>query len=188
VLGVLTPRLFPTWSIGLNRRRQGRLLLPFYSVEYNTWMINTLSFIMTSRAMEGTPTLVVTNDSKRSNDFQDYTISEKTSTPAITSLNMPGTSTNPSPPQDQDVHRDSAPSLGHSSTQPKDSEDSPPSKTRGWRFYGAFGTLCLVTFIIALDSTIICVALPVRPIIHRCWQTVLTNIKDYRRRHRGLGY
>lgn len=32
---------------------------------------------------------------------------------------------------------------------------------RGWRFYGAFGTLCLVTFVIALDSTIICVALPV---------------------------
>ncbi|CAM1505515.1 Fc.00g111520.m01.CDS01 [Cosmosporella sp. VM-42] len=32
--------------------------------------------------------------------------------------------------------------------------------SRGWRFYGAFGTLCLCTFIIALDSTIICVALP----------------------------
>lgn len=36
-----------------------------------------------------------------------------------------------------------------------------PTSGRGWRFYGAFGTLCLVTFIIALDSTIICVALPV---------------------------
>lgn len=36
---------------------------------------------------------------------------------------------------------------------------------RGWRFYGAFGTLCLVTFIIALDSTIICVALPVSPML-----------------------
>jgi hypothetical protein len=31
----------------------------------------------------------------------------------------------------------------------------------GWRTYAAFGTLCLVTFIVALDSTIICVAVPV---------------------------
>ncbi|KAH6897062.1 major facilitator superfamily domain-containing protein [Thelonectria olida] len=30
----------------------------------------------------------------------------------------------------------------------------------GWRTYAAFGTLCLVTFIVALDSTIICVAVP----------------------------
>jgi hypothetical protein len=138
--------------------------------------------------MESTPTLVVTNDSKRITAIQDDAISEKTSTPAIASLNVPGTTTNPSPLQSQDVRRDSAPSSGYSSTQPKEYEDSPSSKTRGWRFYGAFGTLCLVTFIIALDSTIICVALPVRPIIHRCWQTVLTNIKDYRRRHRGLSY
>ncbi|KAF7542186.1 hypothetical protein G7Z17_g11808 [Cylindrodendrum hubeiense] len=32
--------------------------------------------------------------------------------------------------------------------------------THGWRTYAAFGTLCLVTFIVALDSTIICVAIP----------------------------
>lgn len=31
----------------------------------------------------------------------------------------------------------------------------------GWRTYAAFATLCLVTFIVALDSTIICVAIPV---------------------------
>lgn len=36
-----------------------------------------------------------------------------------------------------------------------------PAPPRGWRFYGAFGTLCLVSFIIAVDSTIIGVALPV---------------------------
>lgn len=32
---------------------------------------------------------------------------------------------------------------------------------RDWRFYGAFGTLCILTLIIALDSTILSVALPV---------------------------
>ncbi|KAH7162571.1 major facilitator superfamily domain-containing protein [Dactylonectria estremocensis] len=32
--------------------------------------------------------------------------------------------------------------------------------THGWQTYAAFGTLCLLTFIVALDSTIICVALP----------------------------
>ncbi|KAI5465732.1 major facilitator superfamily domain-containing protein [Mariannaea sp. PMI_226] len=31
----------------------------------------------------------------------------------------------------------------------------------GWRTYAAFATLCLVTFIVALDSTIICVAIPI---------------------------
>ena len=40
-------------------------------------------------------------------------------------------------------------------------KEPPALPSRGWRFYGAFGTLCLCTFIIALDSTIICVALPV---------------------------
>ncbi|KAM0338539.1 hypothetical protein ACHAPU_011299 [Fusarium lateritium] len=51
-------------------------------------------------------------------------------------------------------------SSGPSSVQIKETGDIPASTTRGWRFYGAFGTLCLVTFIIALDATIICVALP----------------------------
>ncbi|KAF5650519.1 multidrug transporter [Fusarium tjaetaba] len=49
---------------------------------------------------------------------------------------------------------------GPSPLQLKELNELPASSTRGWRFYGAFGTLCLVTFIIALDSTIICVALP----------------------------
>jgi hypothetical protein len=52
-------------------------------------------------------------------------------------------------------------SSGPSPLQLKELNELPASSTRGWRFYGAFGTLCLVTFIIALDSTIICVALPV---------------------------
>ncbi|KAF5677962.1 multidrug transporter [Fusarium heterosporum] len=51
-------------------------------------------------------------------------------------------------------------SSGSSSVQIEETEDIPASTARGWRFYGAFGTLCLVTFIIALDATIICVALP----------------------------
>ncbi|KAF4339242.1 multidrug transporter [Fusarium beomiforme] len=49
------------------------------------------------------------------------------------------------------------------SIQLKEMEELTTNTSRGWRFYGAFGTLCLVTFIIALDSTIICVALPVSP-------------------------
>ncbi|KAK2698854.1 hypothetical protein QWA68_002498 [Fusarium oxysporum] len=53
-----------------------------------------------------------------------------------------------------------SPSSGPSSLQLKELNELPTSLSRGWRFYGAFGTLCLVTFIIALDSTIICVALP----------------------------
>ncbi|KAL5599971.1 hypothetical protein FOVSG1_007783 [Fusarium oxysporum f. sp. vasinfectum] len=53
-----------------------------------------------------------------------------------------------------------SPSSGPSSLQLKELNELPASLSRGWRFYGAFGTLCLVTFIIALDSTIICVALP----------------------------
>ncbi|SPJ74421.1 related to putative multidrug transporter [Fusarium torulosum] len=62
-------------------------------------------------------------------------------------------------------HHKPVPQLDPSSSGPpsihiKATEDIPASTTRGWRFYGAFGTLCLVTFIIALDSTIICVALP----------------------------
>lgn len=56
---------------------------------------------------------------------------------------------------------DPSSSSGPPSIHIKATEDIPASTTRGWRFYGAFGTLCLVTFIIALDSTIICVALPV---------------------------
>ncbi|KAF5562796.1 multidrug transporter [Fusarium napiforme] len=51
-------------------------------------------------------------------------------------------------------------SSGPSPLQLKELNELPASSTRGWHFYGAFGTLCLVTFIIALDSTIICVALP----------------------------
>ncbi|KAF5724077.1 multidrug transporter [Fusarium mundagurra] len=49
---------------------------------------------------------------------------------------------------------------GSTSLQLKELNELPASSSRGWRFYGAFGTLCLVNFIIALDSTIICVALP----------------------------
>ncbi|KAF4495623.1 multidrug transporter [Fusarium agapanthi] len=51
-------------------------------------------------------------------------------------------------------------SSGPSSLQLKELNELPASSSRVWPFYGAFGTLCLVTFIIALDSTIICVALP----------------------------
>jgi hypothetical protein len=34
--------------------------------------------------------------------------------------------------------------------------------TKGWRLYGSFGTLCLASFIVAVDATVVSVALPVR--------------------------
>jgi MFS family permease len=36
----------------------------------------------------------------------------------------------------------------------------PPRQSRGWRFYAAFACLCLVSFLTALDATIISVAVP----------------------------
>ncbi|KAM0559557.1 hypothetical protein ACHAPJ_004080 [Fusarium lateritium] len=85
------------------------------------------------------------------------------SLPAVSPLDVPGVNTGQSSPDsqssDETVFWDSS-SPSPPSVQMKGTEDIPASMTRGWRFYGAFGTLCLVTFIIALDSTIICVALP----------------------------
>ncbi len=36
-----------------------------------------------------------------------------------------------------------------------------PVKVRGWLFYGCIATLCVVTFVIAVDAVIIAVSLPV---------------------------
>lgn len=41
------------------------------------------------------------------------------------------------------------------------------TETRGWRFYGSFFSLCLGTFIVAMDATIISVALPVSSLLLR---------------------
>jgi hypothetical protein len=38
----------------------------------------------------------------------------------------------------------------------------------GWRFIAAFGSLCIITLMAALDATSISVALPVRPITYTC--------------------
>lgn len=39
----------------------------------------------------------------------------------------------------------------------------PPKKSRlGWRFYAAFGCLCIINLVCALDATSLSVALPVR--------------------------
>ncbi|KAF4472361.1 multidrug transporter [Fusarium albosuccineum] len=87
------------------------------------------------------------------------------SLPAVSPLSASGTTTEHTPqtsqPSNEGVLWDPSSSSSAQSVQLKEVEDAPaPSSSRGWRFYGAFGTLCLVTFIIALDSTIICVALP----------------------------
>jgi hypothetical protein len=76
-------------------------------------------------------------------------------------INANESKTGPSHHHDPVLQVDPSSSSGPPSIHIKATEDIPASTTRGWRFYGAFGTLCLVTFIIALDSTIICVALPV---------------------------
>ncbi|CAJ0553830.1 Ff.00g123420.m01.CDS01 [Fusarium sp. VM40] len=75
-------------------------------------------------------------------------------------INVSESKTGPSHHHDTVLQVDPSSSSGPPSIHTKANEDIPASTTRGWRFYGAFGTLCLVTFIIALDSTIICVALP----------------------------
>ncbi|KAF4971450.1 hypothetical protein FZEAL_9849 [Fusarium zealandicum] len=83
---------------------------------------------------------------------------------AVSPLSVPGTymghTQQTSQPSESGLWDPSA-STSVRSVQLKEADDSPAASTsRGWRFYGAFGTLCLLTFIIALDSTIICVALP----------------------------
>lgn len=84
------------------------------------------------------------------------------SLPAVSPLDVPGHTPQSSQSSSQGVIWDPSSSSNAPSVQLKEVENvSMPTASRGWRFYGAFGTLCLVTFIIALDSTIICVALPV---------------------------
>ncbi|KAI8671387.1 hypothetical protein NCS57_00613700 [Fusarium keratoplasticum] len=83
------------------------------------------------------------------------------SLPAVSPLNVPGHTPQSSQSSSQGVIWDPSSSSNAPSVQLKEVENvNMPTASRGWRFYGAFGTLCLVTFIIALDSTIICVALP----------------------------
>lgn len=50
-------------------------------------------------------------------------------------------------------------------TQPSSEDSSSPEtpSKRGWRFYAAFGCLCIISLICALDATSLSVALPVRP-------------------------
>ncbi|CEI39108.1 hypothetical protein FVEN_g10709 [Fusarium venenatum] len=104
---------------------------------------------------------LVVNDNTTSPPYEEIPLSEeKDLTPAVALLSALGTTTNPPTSINENDPRDHSSSPGPSSIQIKGIEDIPSTTTRGWRFYGAFGTLCLVTFIIALDSTIICVALP----------------------------
>lgn len=90
---------------------------------------------------------------------------EAESLPAASPLSVPGHTPHGSQSCSQGVVLDPSSSSSSSnapSVQLKEVDNvNMPTASRGWRFYGAFGTLCLVTFIIALDSTIICVALPV---------------------------
>jgi hypothetical protein len=62
------------------------------------------------------------------------------------------------------------PNLSSDELDPKQSETFQP----GWRFLAAFGSLCIITLMAALDATSLSVALPVRcspcP-TPRCWLT-----------------
>ncbi|GKT97860.1 unnamed protein product [Fusarium langsethiae] len=116
---------------------------------------------MTMQGVGHSSTQLVVNDNAASPPQHEIPLSEKKDiTSAVTFLSASGTATNPSTPPDEGNFRGPSSSLGPSFIQIKRNEDLASATLRGWRFYGAFGTLCLVTFIIALDSTIICVALP----------------------------
>ncbi|RGP63695.1 multidrug transporter [Fusarium sporotrichioides] len=116
---------------------------------------------MTMQGVSHSSTQLVVNDNATSPPQHEITLSEKKDiASAVTFLSASGTATNPSTPPDEGNFRGPSSSLGPSFIQIKRNEDLASATPRAWRFYGAFGTLCLVTFIIALDSTIICVALP----------------------------
>ncbi|PTD10089.1 Efflux pump FUS6 [Fusarium culmorum] len=106
------------------------------------------------------PQLVVDDNTTSRPQTKMILPEEKNLTSAVTLLGASGTTTSPLASINESDSRDPPSSLGASSIQIKGIGDMSSTTTRGWRFYGAFGTLCLVTFIIALDSTIICVALP----------------------------
>lgn len=107
------------------------------------------------------PRLVVDDNTTSLLQTKMLVTEKKNLTSAVTLLGAPGTTTSPLASINESDSRDPPSSLGASSIQIKGIGDMSSTTTRGWFFYGAFGTLCLVTFIIALDSTIICVALPV---------------------------
>jgi len=44
---------------------------------------------------------------------------------------------------------------------PEDSSSPETPSKRGWRFYAAFGCLCIISLVCALDATSLSVALPV---------------------------
>ncbi|KAF5239151.1 hypothetical protein FAUST_5078 [Fusarium austroamericanum] len=106
------------------------------------------------------PRLVVDDNTTSRLQTKMLVTEKKNLTSAVTLLGAPGTTTSPLASINESDSRDPPSSLGASSIQIKGIGDMSSTTTRGWCFYGAFGTLCLVTFIIALDSTIICVALP----------------------------
>ncbi|CAG1971742.1 unnamed protein product [Fusarium graminearum] len=106
------------------------------------------------------PRLVVDDNTTSLLQTKMLVTEKKNLTSAVTLLGAPGTTTSPLASINESDSRDPPSSLGASSIQIKGIGDMSSTTTRGWFFYGAFGTLCLVTFIIALDSTIICVALP----------------------------
>ncbi|RSL74210.1 hypothetical protein CEP51_011618 [Fusarium floridanum] len=96
-----------------------------------------------------------------SNETEKPQRPEVDSLPVASPLSVPGHTPQSSQSSSQGVIWDPSSSSNAPSVQLKEVENvNMPTASRGWRFYGAFGTLCLVTFIIALDSTIICVALP----------------------------
>lgn len=91
--------------------------------------------------------------------------------PTLEPLTMPGTySHRSSEIVSQDMLRGQSSDSDRSAQFKQDADDdaSKSGEPRGLRFYGAVGTLCLMTFIIALDSTIITVALSVSTEFKSC--------------------
>jgi hypothetical protein len=133
------------------------------SAQKDSWKNQpSLPFTMTNPRAGHSSIQLVVNDNTTSPPYEEISLlEEKDLTPAVALLGAPGTTKIPPTSTNENGLHDFPSSPGPSSIQIKRIEDLPSTQVRGWRFYGAFGTLCLVTFIIALDSTIICVALPV---------------------------
>lgn len=67
-------------------------------------------------------------------------------------------------------------------TAPKTPTELPPrpnlSEAPGWRFHAAFGCLCLVNFVCALDATSLAVAIPVRSYSFPLYEHRLTRTRS----------
>jgi hypothetical protein len=72
--------------------------------------------------------------------------------------------------------RDESASLTPSPASVKETQETENRQSNyGWRFRAAFGCLCLINLMTAVDATILVVALPVRPNVPSFVQTIFTD-------------